>query len=88
MSNFNNKNLNDYPGMTLSPCKDCGDRVLGCHSSCDKYSVWVKEEKQKCEEFRKKKALAKEIDGYVIRHYEAVKKEQDRKGRIARGGIR
>ena len=88
MSKFNNQNLNTYPGQTLSPCKGCGDRVLGCHSSCGKYKDWVQDEKQKYEEHRKKKALDREIDEYVVNHYMAVQKEKDRKGRIARGGVR
>lgn len=24
--------------MILSPCKDCRNRVLGCHSSCEAYT--------------------------------------------------
>ena len=23
-----------------SPCKDCEDRAVGCHSSCEKYMNW------------------------------------------------
>jgi hypothetical protein len=23
--------------MLIAPCKDCPDRKVGCHSSCDKY---------------------------------------------------
>lgn len=31
-------------------CKDCGDRVSGCHDRCDKY----KHEKQQMEELKEK----------------------------------
>lgn len=24
-------------GRKISPCKDCEERVLGCHSTCEKY---------------------------------------------------
>lgn len=24
----------------MAPCKDCGDRFLGCHDKCDKYKEW------------------------------------------------
>ena len=24
----------------LSPCKGCGDRVVGCHTSCKKYMAY------------------------------------------------
>lgn len=23
-----------------SPCKDCTDRVVGCHSDCERYKTW------------------------------------------------
>ena len=33
--------------MSLSaPCKDCGDRVIGCHSACDKYKKFANERKE------------------------------------------
>ena len=33
--------------MSLSaPCKDCGDRVIGCHSTCDKYKQFADERKE------------------------------------------
>lgn len=33
--------------MGLSaPCKDCGDRVIGCHSTCDKYRQFVNDRKE------------------------------------------
>ena len=33
--------------MSLSaPCKDCGDRVIGCHSTCDKYKQFLDERKE------------------------------------------
>ena len=28
-----------------SPCKECADRLAGCHSTCGKYADWVEEEK-------------------------------------------
>lgn len=27
------------------PCKGCSDRNAGCHSACEKYADWSKEEK-------------------------------------------
>ena len=26
----------------ICPCKDCKNRELGCHSSCNNYAVWKK----------------------------------------------
>lgn len=25
---------------TVSPCKDCSDRQVGCHSNCKRYNEW------------------------------------------------
>ena len=30
----------------LAPCKDCPDRVLGCHSVCEKYIAFDKYRKE------------------------------------------
>ena len=27
-----------------NPCYKCADREVGCHSKCDKYKAWAKEE--------------------------------------------
>lgn len=29
--------------MKQAPCKDCPDRQVGCHGSCDKYLAYKKE---------------------------------------------
>ena len=29
--------------MKVTPCKDCKNRTLGCHSFCDEYGEWKKE---------------------------------------------
>ena len=43
----------------MSPCKDCPDRYIGCHSSCNKYISY----KNELEDFKAKvkKAKDKEI---------------------------
>lgn len=30
--------LGDYNVRTQTPCKDCKERALGCHSKCEKYA--------------------------------------------------
>lgn len=47
--------------MKLSPCKDCEDRVLYCHSTCEKYAEFKKERKAICEAMKKS-----EHDKYFI----------------------
>ena len=34
-----------------SPCKDCPDRVLGCHGTCERYAAF----KQRLEEMYKRR---------------------------------
>ena len=49
--------------MSLSaPCKDCGDRVIGCHSTCDKYKQFADERK---EYVRKVKACKRKEREYM-----------------------
>ena len=49
--------------MSLSaPCKDCGDRVIGCHSTCEKYKQFASERK---EYVRKVKACRRKDREYV-----------------------
>ncbi len=39
------------------PCKGCSDRVVGCHSTCEKYAEFVKENNKRLHEQKK---IAKE----------------------------
>ena len=49
--------------MLLSaPCKDCGDRVIGCHSTCDKYKQFASDRK---EYVRKVKACRRKDREYI-----------------------
>jgi len=27
--------------IPVSPCTNCADKVIGCHSSCERYSEWA-----------------------------------------------
>ena len=29
-----------------SPCKDCGDRTVGCHGACEKYQAYCEKNKE------------------------------------------
>lgn len=71
--------INLYPNQTIAPCQACKDRAVGCHSNCDRYNEWLREERQKNEEYRKQKSLRREVDSYVVHHAEVVRKEQKRK---------
>ena len=32
--------------MSSAPCKDCADRICGCHSTCEKYMTFAYERRQ------------------------------------------
>lgn len=38
----------------MCPCKDCADRSIACHGSCEKYKTWSAEEQQKKEWLKEK----------------------------------
>lgn len=44
-----------------APCKDCPDRVVGCHSSCEKYKAF-REECDRNREQRKFQAIGRTLD--------------------------
>lgn len=45
-----------------APCKDCPDRVVGCHSTCKRYTEYAKER----EEIRKKRTQIRREDPTVF----------------------
>ena len=38
--------LSIYHHRTEVPCLNCPDRFIGCHSTCEKYKEWSKEDKK------------------------------------------
>jgi hypothetical protein len=56
----------------LAPCKDCPERVLGCHSTCEKY-IAFREERDKMLAARYK---ANRNDGYFA---EAIARRKAKK---------
>lgn len=59
----------------LPPCKGCEDRVIGCHSVCERYITW------KAERYEIKKELTK----IAMQEQEQNDIEKSRKKRIATG---
>ena len=61
-----------------SPCKDCPNRFVGCHSTCVKYIDYQQAQIIKNAEIRRKKAEVKgsEYTEYIIdRHLERKRKK-------------
>lgn len=47
-----------------APCKDCPDRVLGCHDTCIKYISYRKE----LDEFKEKERKRRKEEAIDVRH--------------------
>ncbi len=59
----------------LPPCKGCNDRVVGCHSVCDRYITWKAQRDE----------IKKELTKIAMQEQEQNDIEKSRKKRIARG---
>lgn len=40
--------------MKQAPCKDCKDRKIGCHGSCNLYRDWLLENREATEYIKEK----------------------------------
>ncbi len=59
----------------LPPCKGCDERVIGCHSVCERYITWKAERDE----------LKKELTKIAMQEQEQNDIEKSRKKRIATG---
>ena len=59
----------------IVPCKGCEDRVVGCHSVCDKYITWKAQRDE----------IKKEMTKIAMQEQEQNDIEKSRKKRIATG---
>lgn len=57
-----------------SPCEDCCDRYLGCHSKCEKYKNY----RNKLNEINKVNFANREIDYYFKNRFYANKERRFR----------
>ena len=62
--------------MKSSPCKDCPDRNIGCHSVCEKYLSWSKKHEEEKEVIRKAKAEELMYLSHVGRMKEALRRKK------------
>ena len=62
--------------MTIidSPCKDCKDRYLGCHSKCEKYIEYKENKITQGIELRNNKINAYNVDSYFRKKIEKNRK--------------
>jgi hypothetical protein len=50
----------------MAPCKDCPDRFVGCHSTCEKYIQYKKEGREEWLKHRDDYIRQREIEEYTI----------------------
>lgn len=66
-----------------SPCKDCPNRYVGCHSTCVKYIDYQQKAAVEREEIKKKRTeLYGEYTEYIVGRH------NDRNRKIQRGQLR
>lgn len=61
----------------LFSCKDCADRVIGCHSSCEKYL----KAQQILKGIREAKMRENDIDDYTVSFILREKKKKRQRGK-------
>ena len=65
--------------MENSPCKDCKERQVGCHSTCEKYLEWNKKWVDNKIKISEQKYLMKQIDSHEIENtYKAKRRRNGR----------
>ena len=48
-----------------APCRDCSDRTVGCHATCEKYAKYKKDMDKLRHELRKKMNEERATESYV-----------------------
>lgn len=50
-------------------CYKCKDRVIGCHSKCNRYKEWRIQKDKELQEIRRQKDLESQIQGYKSKRH-------------------
>jgi len=48
------------------PCRDCGERRLGCHGSCERYAAWQRSWREEADRINTKLRAEKSINRYFV----------------------
>ena len=62
--------------LVISTCRDCLDRIVGCHGVCQKYLEARSEYERKKDVLYQKINAEKDIDEYKLKTVEAVKRRR------------
>lgn len=58
----------------IAPCKECGEREVGCHAICERYKEWTDTNEAEKEELRRKKREYHAVATYMKEARERAKK--------------
>lgn len=61
-----------------SPCKDCPDRYLGCHSHCEKFKVYEEDKSKMQYELRKQANKENGIIAYEVQRAKRIRERTKR----------
>ena len=59
--------MNEFGRKKACPCRNCGDRKVGCHGKCEKYISWAADHEKKKMEERSRKVYVSHGWGYIPR---------------------
>ena len=62
--------------MITAPCKDCTDRILGCHSLCNKYKEFKERVDSTNTMIRDSKKIYKMHSDYVLEQKEKYRRSK------------
>ena len=61
-----------------SPCRDCSDRQVGCHSDCEKYILWKTDHDKVSEAIRADKRRVYDADAFLTGQHQKYKQAMHR----------
>jgi hypothetical protein len=64
-----------YPNLK-TPCMDCTERHVGCHSGCDRYKEYKENYEQIRKEIRKEAEKQTRLDDYEILRIKRIKERK------------
>ena len=65
--------------MVTQPCKDCLDRHTGCHSSCDRYAEFCRENKEQKDAIKAIRAETVQLLNFDPKFAQTTKCKRNRK---------
>ena len=64
-----------YPNLN-TPCKDCTERHIACHSECEKYKAYKENYEQIKKDIRKEADIQNRLDDYEKQRAKRIKERK------------